>query len=141
MEYYAGMDDSLKKSGVCIVNVKGNIVREVKVASQAETLVRHFDGLELPECRTGLKAGPLSQRLHAGLAAAGPDVVLLETRHVNAALSATTVKTDSKDSRGIAQLLRMGWYRPVHANSVASHDRRLRPHACVGEGEYARGDL
>lgn len=93
-------------------------IREVKVASEPEALVRYFDELELAVSRIGLEAGPLSQWLHAGLVAAGRDAVLLETRHVKAALSAMTVKTDRKDARGIAQLLRMGWYRPVHAKSV-----------------------
>lgn len=94
------------------------------VASEPETLVQFFDELELSVCRIGLEAGRLSQWLHAGLGAAGRDVVLLETRHVKAALSAMTVKTDRKDAHGIAQLLRMGRYRPVHAKSVASQDTR-----------------
>lgn len=118
MEYYAGIDVSLEQSSVCIVDAKGKIVREVKVASEPETLERYFDELELPVCRIGLEAGPLSHWLHAGLVAAGRDVVLLETRHVKAALSAMTVKTDRKDARGIAQLLRMGWYRPVYPVQV-----------------------
>lgn len=50
--------------------------------------------------------------------------MLLETRHVKAALSAMTVKTDRKNARGIAQLLRMGWYRPVHAKSPPAQDIR-----------------
>ncbi len=61
---------------------------------------------------------------YAGLSAAGLPTVLLETRHVKAALSAMTVKTDRKDARGIAQLLRMGWYRPVHCKSPPSQDVR-----------------
>ena len=52
----------------------------------------------------------------------GFDVVLLETRHVKAALSAMTVKTDRKDARGIAQLLRMGWFRPVHCKSASAQE-------------------
>jgi transposase len=72
----------------------------------------------------GLEAGPLSQWLHAALVAAGFEAVLLETRHVKAALSAMTVKTDRKDARGIAQLLRMGWYRSVHRKSLPSQDVR-----------------
>jgi transposase len=106
------------------VDATGKVVREVKVASEPEAVVRYFDELELSVCRIGLEAGPLSQWLHAGLGAVGREVVLLETRHVKAALSAMTVKTDRKDARGIAQLLRMGWYRPVHAKSVASQDTR-----------------
>ena len=50
--------------------------------------------------------------------------MLLETRHVKAALSAMTVKTDRKDARGIAQLMRMGWFRPVHAKSASSQEVR-----------------
>jgi transposase len=124
MEYYAGIDVSLKESSVCVVDAAGKVVREVKVASEPEALVRYFDELGLPVSRIGLEAGPLSQWLHAELIAAGRDAVLLETRHVKAALSAMTVKTDRKDARGIAQLLRMGWYRPVHAKSAPCKDTR-----------------
>ena len=35
------------------------------------------------------------------------------------------VKTDRRDARGIAQLLRMGWYRPVHRKSASSQEVRL----------------
>jgi transposase len=66
----------------------------------------------------------LSQWLHAGFVGAGLDAVLLETRHVKAALSAMTVKTDRRDARGIAQLLRLGWYRPVHAKSASAQEVR-----------------
>ena len=124
MDYYAGIDVSLKDSSVCIVDASGKIVREAKVASEPDDLVRFFTGLGLPVTRIGLEAGPLSQWLHTGLAAAEFDVVLLETRHVKAALSAMTVKTDRKDARGIAQLLRMGWFRPVHAKSAGAQDVR-----------------
>ena len=124
MDYYAGIDVSLKESSICVVDGTGKVVREVKAASEPEALVRYFAELELPVRRIGLEAGPLSQWLHAGLVAAGCDVVLLETRHVKAALSAMTVKTDRKDARGIAQLLRMGWYRPVHAKSGTCKDTR-----------------
>lgn len=124
MEHYVGIDVSLKESSVCVVDTSGTIVREVKIASEPEALVRYFDELGLAVSRIGLEAGPLSQWLHAGLVAVGRDAVLLETRHVKAALSAMTVKTDRKDARGIAQLLRMGWYRPVHAKSVPCKDTR-----------------
>src|SRR3954471_9150923 len=67
---------------------------------------------------------PLSQWLHAGLSEAGLETVLLETRHVKAALSAMIVKTDRKDARGIAQLLRMGWFRPVHCKTVDAQEVR-----------------
>src|SRR5512136_1962946 len=124
MDHYAGIDVSLELSSVCIVDPKGKIVKEAKVASDPDALVAFFRDLGFPVARIGLEAGPLSQWLHAGLITAGLEVILLETRHVKAALSAMTVKTDRKDARGIVQLLRMGWYRPVHAKSAPCKDTR-----------------
>src|SRR5689334_14091062 len=124
MDYYAGIDVSLEQSSVCIVDGSGQIIREAKVSSEPAALIRYFRQLGLTMSRLGLEAGPLSQWLHAGLIAAGFSVVLLETRHVKAALSAMVVKTDRKDARGIAQLLRMGWYRPVHCKSLPAQEVR-----------------
>ena len=124
MEHYAGIDVSLEQSSVCVVDANGKIVREAKVPSEPEALVRFFGQLGLPVTRIGLEAGPLSQWLHAGLTKAGLETVLLETRQVKAALSAMVVKTDKKDARGIAQLLRMGWYRPVHCKSPPAQEIR-----------------
>jgi len=124
MEYYAGIDVSLELSSVCVVDAKGKIIREAKIGSEPDALVDFLRGLGVPIERVGLEAGPLSQWLHAGLTGSGFDAVLLETRHVKAALSAMTVKTDRKDARGIAQLLRMGWFRPVHCKSIGSQEVR-----------------
>jgi transposase len=82
MEHYVGIDVSLERSSVCVVDATGKIVREAKVASEPEALVRLFGQLGLPLTRIGLEAGPLSQWLHAGLTEAGFEAVLLETRHV-----------------------------------------------------------
>lgn len=122
MEHYAGIDVSLELSSVCVVDAQGKIVRETKVASEPEALVAFFASLGFAVKRIGLEAGPLSAWLHAGLKRAGFDTVLLETRH--AALSAMMVKTDRKDARGLAQLIRMGWFRPVHAKSMGSQEVR-----------------
>jgi transposase len=124
VEHYAGLDVSLELTSVCIVDAQGAIVRETKVPSDPEDLVHYFRSLEHPITRVGLEAGPLSQWIHAGLIAAGFEAVLMETRHVKAALSAATVKTDRRDARGIAQLLRLGWYRPVHAKSASAQEVR-----------------
>jgi transposase len=124
MEYFAGIDVSLEQSSVCVVDGAGKIVREAKVASEPEALVGFLRTLGFAVGRVGLEAGPLSQWLYAGLQEAGFEVVLLETRHVKAALSAMIVKTDRKDARGIAQLLRMGWFRPVHAKTAAAQEVR-----------------
>jgi hypothetical protein len=41
-------------------------------------------------------------------------IEFLETRHVKAALSAMSVKMDRNGARGLAQLIRLGWFSPVH---------------------------
>jgi transposase len=124
MEHYAGLDVSLKETAVCVLDGGGNVVSEKKVASEPEDLIEYFRTLHIHIVRIGLEAGPLSQWLFAALAEAGFDVVLLETRHVKAALSAMTVKTDRRDAFGIAHLLRMGWYRPVHCKALPSQEIR-----------------
>jgi len=124
MEHYAGIDVSVEWASVCVVDASGKIVREGKVASEPQALIAWFGALGLGLAQIGLEAGPLSQWLHAGLQKAGIAVELLETRHVKAALSAMPVKTDRNDARGIAQLMRLGWFRPVHCKSIAAQEVR-----------------
>jgi transposase len=124
MEHYAAIDVSLEWSSVCVVDAAGQIVREAKARSEREALVAFFEQSGLSFARIGLEAGPLSQWLHAGLAEAGLPAVLIETRHVKAALQAMTVKTDKNDARGMAQLMRMGWFRPVHVKAPAVQEMR-----------------
>jgi transposase len=106
------------------VEASGKIVREDKVASDPEALIAWFGSLGVDLARIGLEAGPLSQWLYAAMRDAGLAVELLETRHVKAALSAMPVKTDRNDARGIAQLIRLGWFRPVHCKSLAAQEVR-----------------
>jgi transposase len=124
MEYYAGIDVSLERSSVCVVDATGRIMGEGKVASEPEALIAWFVGLGLSLTRVGLEAGPLSQWLYAALREAGLVVELLETRHVRGAFKAMPIKTDRKDARGIAQLLRLGWFRPVHCKSLPAQETR-----------------
>ena len=124
MEHYAGIDVSLELSSVCVVDAAGRIVREAKVASEPEALIGWFRGLGIEVARVGLEAGPLLQWLFAAMRQAGLAVELLETRHVRDAFKAMPVKTDRKDARGIAQLMRLGWFRPVHCKSVPAQGWR-----------------
>jgi transposase len=124
MEYYAGIDVSLESASICVVDDKGDIVREGKVASEPAVLVKSLKDVGVELTRIGLEAGPLSQWLFAGMAKAGLPVELLETRHVRAAFRTMPVKSDRKDARGIAQLMRLGWFRPVHCKSLPAQEMR-----------------
>ncbi len=124
MDHYAGIDVSLECSSVCVVDASGKILRETKVASEPEAVIAWFRSLGFGVERIGLEAGPLSQWLFAAMKAAGLAVELLETRHVRKAFEAMPVKSDRNDARGIAQLMRLGWFRPVHCKSMSAQETR-----------------
>lgn len=124
MNHYAGIDVSLEVSCVCVIDATGKIVREGKVASEPEALIGWFRSLGVEVARIGLEAGPLSQWLYVGMQQAGLAVELLETRHVRNAFKIMPVKTDRKDARGIAELMRLGWFRPVHCKSMEAQETR-----------------
>jgi len=124
MEQYAGIDVSLDSASICVVDASGRILREAKVASDPEALIAWFGKLGVEMTRIGFEAGPLSQWLYAGMRDVGLAVELLETRHVRDAFKAMPVKTDRKDARGIAQLMRLGWFRSVHCKSLPAQELR-----------------
>jgi transposase len=124
MYHYAGIDVSLECSSVCVVDGAGKILREAKVASEPEALIAWFRSQALTVERIGLEAGPLSQWLYAAMHEAKLAVELLETRHVRDAFKAMLVKSDRNDARGIAQLMRLGWFRPVHCKSIEAQETR-----------------
>jgi len=124
MKHYAGIDVSLECSSVCVVDANGKILREARVASEPEALIAWFGSQGLSFERIGLEAGPLSQWLFAAMKAAGLAVELLETRHVRDAFKAMPVKSDRNDARGIAQLMRLGWFRSVHCKSLDAQEVR-----------------
>src|SRR3712207_2149016 len=137
MEHHVGIDVALELSSVCVVDAAGKVVREAEVRSEPEALVAFLAGLGVAVTRVGPEAGPLSRWLHAGLTAAGHEAVLPETRPVKAALSAMVVKTDRRDARGIAPLLRRGWYPPGPSQSPGAQE--VPPLA--GGREQAAGQL
>jgi transposase len=125
MDYFAGLDVSVKETSVCIVDDAGKIVREARVASEPEALLQVLTNTIYRFKRVGLEAGPLSQWLYVVLAEAGLPVICIETRHMRAALKAQINKTDRNDARGIAQMMRVGLYRPVHVKTLRSQKLRM----------------
>jgi len=125
MDHFAGLDVSVKETSVCIVDDTGKIVREVKVASEPEALLAVLKNPAYHFKRIGLEAGPLSQWLFSALAEAELPVICVETRHMQAVLRAQINKTDRNDARGIAQMMRVGLYRPVHVKTLRSQKLRM----------------
>jgi transposase len=125
MDHSAGLDVSVKETSVCIVDDTGRIVREVKVASEPAVLLSVLTNPGYHFKRIGLEAGPMSQWLYSALAEAGLPVICVETRHMRAVLKAQINKTDRNDARGMAQMMRVGLYRPVHVKTLRSQKLRM----------------
>lgn len=124
MKHYAGLNVSVKETSVCVIDEAGTICREVKVPSHPRDLVEALKGPAWRIERIGLEAGPLSQWLFSGLADAGLPAVCIETRHTKAFLKAQVNKSDRNDARGIAQMMRVNLFRPVHVKTLTSQKRR-----------------
>ena len=125
MKHFAGLDVSIKETSVCVLDENGRIVREVKVPSHPEDLADVLTDPAHPLDRVGLEAGPLSQWLFSGLAEKGVPVICIETRHTKAFLKAQPNKSDRNDARGIAQMMRVNLFRPVHVKTLRSQHRRV----------------
>jgi len=124
MEYFAGIDVSLRSCAVCGVDNKGPVQLERELPCEVSDIIECLAGFLHPIERIGFEAGTMSQHLFFGLQAEAFDVVCMEARQVNAALSAMRNKTDKNDARGIAQVLRTGWFSPVYMKSREAHGVR-----------------
>ena len=115
---YAGLDVSLKDTAVCIVDNAGKIVFEGKVSSDpaviAKCLAKHAHSLE----RAGLESGMTSAWLWRELRQLGAPVICLDSRHAHRVLSMRRHKNDRNDARGLADLVRMGWFREARVRSI-----------------------
>ena len=125
MKHFAGLDVSFENTSVCVLDADGQIVSGISVVSHADDIFSALSPYLATLDAIGLEAGPLSEFLVCGLQTKGVHAILMETRRVHAALSAIPVKTDRKDACGIANLIRMGWYQPVHLKTPAARDLRL----------------
>lgn len=124
MKYYCGLDVSLNSTAICVVDREGEIIREGDVLTDPEAIGGWLARLGLPMERIGLEAGSLTPWLCHELLAQGLPAICIETRHAKAAMKAQQVKTDRNDARGIAHIMRTGWFKEVH---VKGHDsQKLR---------------
>lgn len=124
MDYYVGLDVSLRSITICIIDANGRHVFERSIECEVDDIVRCLGEFPTSSLRIGFESGAMSQHLYFGLRRAGFDVVCMEARQVSAALSAMRNKTDKTDARGIAQVLRSGWFSKVFVKSREAHAQR-----------------
>src|SRR5437764_8556962 len=124
MKQYVGLDVSMEETKVCVLDGAGVVVFEGSVASRPAALAKLLNAKAPHAERIALETGSLSSWLWHELKAAGFPVVCLDARHAKAALSMRINKTDRNDARGLAELIRMGWYREAKVKSIESRQIR-----------------
>lgn len=116
---YVGLDVSLKETSIAVIDDADKVVWRGTVASTPEAITIALKKHASCADRIGLEAGQLSAWLYHGLKAKGWPVICIDARHAKAALSLKVNKTDANDALGLAQIMRVGWYREV---AVKGHE-------------------
>jgi transposase len=126
MVHFVGLDVSVKETSVCVVDDAGKVILEQKVPTEPADIIALLTSLGVSFCRIGIEAGPLSQWLVNALTVADLPVICVETRHMKALLTAQQInKTDRNDARGIAQMMRVGLFKPVHVKTLVAQEQRM----------------
>jgi transposase len=124
MKYYVGLYVSMKETAVCIMDQDGTIMFEKMVPTEPKDIDTYLADKGFLYERIGIEASNLSIWLHKKLEQSGYAIIMIETHHAKAAMAAQNVKTDRNDARGIAQMMRTGWFKAVHVKS--DHSQRLK---------------
>lgn len=122
---YAGLDVSMDETSICIVDRDGKIIKECKADTEPAAIRSALEGYADRLHRVGLEAQAFSPWLFSELRAMGFPAIVVEAVHMQKALSAQRNKTDRNDARGIAHMMRVGWFRQVHVKSSESQHLRV----------------
>lgn len=121
---YVGLDVSQKSTAICVVNERGQRQWRGTCPSDPHVLASQLKRRAGADARIGIETGAMTPWLVHGLRQAGLTVDCLDARRVKAALQMRLNKTDQNDAEGLAQVMRTGWYRPVHVKSLDAHRAR-----------------
>ena len=124
MEYYVGLDVSLKQTSICVVDQTGSVVREGVVDSDPKAISVYVRSKAPDAVRIGLETGPTSTWLWTELKRLGLPVICIDARHAKAVLKMQINKNDRNDAIGIARIMQTGWFKEVHVKDIDSHSVR-----------------
>jgi len=120
MSVFVGLDVSLNSISICVIDADGELVWRGKTLSEPAALIAALQPHRQQVHLVGIEACPLSEWLYGAMIDSGFPAVCIETRHAQRFLSSRPNKTDRSDARGIAEMMRLGHFRPVHVKSRAS---------------------
>ena len=120
MKQYVGLDVSQKETSVCVVDDAGRTVYEGRVKSDPSALTELLRKRAPHAERIGFETGAMASWLWHELRRVELPVVCIDARHAHAALSVRVNKSDRNDAKGLAELVRVGWYREVKVKSEES---------------------
>jgi transposase len=111
--HFVGLDVSLKETSICVIDDVGKILWNGRTDTTPEAIATAVKRHGPRTARIGLESGQLSNWLFHALNEAGLPIICVDARHAKAALSLKVNKTDANDALGLAQIMRVGWYREV----------------------------
>ena len=124
MAHFVGLDVSVEYTSICVMDAGGTVLHESKVKSTPAAISRALHR-HAPEAeRIGIEAGASSSWLCRQLREAGHPIIHMESRHAHRGLSMRLNKTDKNDARGLADLMRVGWFKSVHSRALDSQYTR-----------------
>ena len=121
MDYYVGLDVSLKQTSICVVNQTGSIVQEGVVDSDPEAIASFVRSKAPGTVRIGIETGPTTTWLWTELKRLGLPVICIDARHAKAVLKMQINKSDRNDAAGIARIMQTGWYKEIRVKDLDSH--------------------
>src|ERR1700692_4613080 len=124
MQYYVGLDVSLKQTSICVVDQAGLVVREGVVNTDPETISAYVRSKAPNAVRIGLETGPTSTWLWTELKRLGLPAICIDARHAKAVLKMQINKNDRNDAIGIARIMQTVWFKEVHVKDMDSQSVR-----------------
>ncbi len=121
MEHYVGLDVSLKRTSICVVDQTGSVAREGVVDSEPEAIAEFMRSNAPRVVRIGLESGPTATWLWTELKRLGLPVICIDARHAKAVLKMQINKSDRNDAAGIARIMQTGWFKEVRVKDLDSH--------------------
>ena len=110
-QHYVGLDVSLKETSISVIDDADKTIWRGRSASTPDDVAEKLLARAPHAVRIGLECGQLSNWLYHGLKSKGLPVICIDARHASATLSLRINKTNTNDAQGLAQLMRVGWYR------------------------------